>query len=81
MSSRANPGSQHEGQGQTGAQQGHQGGQQGGGAASGPPTNEQLLQFMMIAKGMTRETAGEALAADPDSIKAQFQKVKQLMQQ
>lgn len=56
-----------------------QGGQQQQGS-SGPPTNEQLTQYLMIAKGLNRETAGQELAADPDSVKQEFEKVKQLMQ-
>lgn len=68
MSSRASANPQQGGQGQ-----------QGG--ASGPPTNEQLTQYMMLAKGMNRETASQELAADPDRIKQEFEKVKQLVEQ
>lgn len=70
MSTRAPANPQHEGQQQTG------GGQQ----QAGPPTNEQMIQFLMVAKGLNRETAGQEVAADPDSIKQVYQKVKQLMQ-
>lgn len=74
-----------QGQAQTGAQQGQQSGQQAGQqqsqqSAGAPPTNEQLIQFLMTAKGLTRETAGQEVAADPDAVKQVYEKVKQLMQ-
>lgn len=78
MSSR---GTNPQGEGQQGqGQQKHGGGQQSGGSSSGgPPTTEQLLQYMMLAKGLNRETASEELAQDPDKIKAEYQKVQQLV--
>ena len=47
---------------------------------SGPPSNEQLTQFLMIARGLNREVAGQEVAADPDTITVQYQKVKQLIE-
>ena len=47
---------------------------------SGPPTPEQLTQYLMIAKGLNREIAGQEVAADPDTITAQYMKVKQLIE-
>ena len=54
--------------------------QQQQGGQSGPPTNEQLTQFLMIVQGMNRETAAQQMAADPDAVKQKFQKVKQLIE-
>jgi hypothetical protein len=56
-------------------QQGKQGGQQ-----SGPPSNEQLTQFLMVAKGLNREAAALEIATNADEVKQQFQKVKQLVE-
>ena len=47
---------------------------------SGPPSNEQLTQFLMIARGLNREVAGQEVAADPDTITVQYLKVKQLVE-
>lgn len=47
---------------------------------SGPPTQEQLLQYLMLAKGMNRETAGQELTANSDQVEQEFQKMKKLVE-
>jgi hypothetical protein len=50
---------------------------QGGGGA---PSNEQLTQFLELTRGLNREAATQELMADPDKVKEQFDKVKQLVE-
>ena len=47
---------------------------------SGPPSTEQLTQYLMITRGLNREIAGQEVAADPDTITAQYMKVKALIE-
>jgi hypothetical protein len=46
----------------------------------GPPSNEQLTQFLMMTKGLNREGATTEVMADPEKIKADFEKLKKFME-
>lgn len=54
-------------------------GQGGQAPQGGSPTNEQLIQYMMISKGMNREAASEELFENPDPIKQEYAKLQQIM--
>jgi hypothetical protein len=46
----------------------------------GPPSNEQLAQFLMLSKGLNRESATLEVMSDPEKIQGEFQKMKQLIE-
>lgn len=44
-----------------------------------PPTTEQLIQFVMLVRGLNREAATEDVMADQQKVTDEWNKVKQLV--